>query len=63
MARQGGAGRLLAVLRDDRGIYYGAEGDVIEGRYRLLRVGNDSVDMAYVDGRGRKTIPLTGGQS
>ena len=31
-------GRLYAVLRDERGIYYGADGDVVEGRYRILRV-------------------------
>ena len=62
-AKQGAAGRQYAVLRDDRGIYYGAEGDVIEGRYRILRVSADSVDVAYVDGRGRRTIALTGGRS
>jgi hypothetical protein len=61
-AKQGANGRQLVVLKDDRGIYYGAEGDVIEGRYRILRVAADSVDVAYVDGRGRRTIPLTGGQ-
>jgi len=61
-AKQGAGGRQLAVLRDDRGIYYGAEGDIIEGRYRILRVAADSVDVAYVDGRGRRTISLTGGQ-
>lgn len=61
-AKQGAGGKQLAVLRDDRGIYYGAEGDIIEGRYRILRVTADSVDLAYVDGRGRRTISLTGGQ-
>jgi hypothetical protein len=61
-AKQGTAGRLYAVLRDDRGIYYGAEGDVVEGRYRILRVTTDGVEIAYVDGRGRTNIPLTGGQ-
>jgi hypothetical protein len=61
-AKQGAAGRLYAVLRDDRGIYYGAEGDVVEGRYRVLRVTADAVDIAYVDGRGRTSIPLSGRQ-
>jgi hypothetical protein len=61
-AKQGTAGRLYAVLRDDRGMYYGAEGDVVEGRYRILRVTTNAVDIAYVDGRGRTSIPLTGGQ-
>jgi len=62
MAKQGAGGKQLVVLRDERGIYYGAEGDVIEGRYRILRVAPDSVDVAYVDGRGRRTIQLSGGR-
>lgn len=62
MAKQGAGGKQLVVLRDERGIYYGAEGDVIEGRYRILRVGPDSVDVAYLDGRGRRTISLSGGR-
>jgi hypothetical protein len=57
---QGGAGR-VAVLSDGRGnVFDGREGDVIEGRYRLLRVGNDSADLIYLDGRGRQTIRLSG---
>jgi hypothetical protein len=61
IAKQG-AGRLYAVLRDERGIYYGAEGDVVEGRYRILRVSAEMVEMSYVDGRGRTSIPLSGGR-
>jgi hypothetical protein len=48
----------LVVLRDDLGVYYGAEGDIIEGRYRILRVTADSVDVAYTDGRGRQVLRL-----
>jgi len=55
-----GTGR-IAVLSDGRGtVIDGKEGDVIEGRYRLLRVGNDSADLVYLDGRGRQTIRLSG---
>lgn len=50
----------IAILSDGRGIYQGREGDIIEGRYRILRIGVESVDMAYVDGRGRQTIRLSG---
>lgn len=54
------AGR-VAVLSDGRGnVFDGKEGDIIEGRYRLLRVGNDSADLVYLDGRGRQTIRLSG---
>ncbi len=50
----------IAVLSDGRGVYHGREGDVIEGRYRILRIGDDVVEMAYLDGRGRQVIRLSG---
>lgn len=50
----------IAILSDGRGIYRGQEGDIIEGRYRILRINADSVEMAYLDGRGRQTIRLSG---
>ena len=54
------AGR-IAMLSDGRGnVFYGKEGDIIEGRYRILRVGPDSADLVYLDGRGRQTIRLSG---
>jgi hypothetical protein len=51
---------LLAGLSDSRGVYKGFVGDTIEGRYRILRIGVESIDLAYIDGRGRQTIRLTG---
>jgi hypothetical protein len=54
------AGR-VAVLTDGRGAnLMGREGDIIEGRYRLLRIGPDAVEVAYTDGRGRQVIRLSG---
>jgi hypothetical protein len=50
----------IAILTDGRGIYRGREGDIIEGRYRLLRIGVESIEMAYLDGQGRQTIRLSG---
>ena len=51
----------IAVLSDGRGTsFHGREGDIIEGRYRILRIGAESIEMAYLDGRGRQTIRLTG---
>ncbi len=50
----------IAILSDGQGIYKGQEGDIIEGRYRILRIGVESVEMAYLDGRGRQTIRLSG---
>ena len=51
----------VAVFRDTGGdIVNGKEGDIIDGRYRLLKIGVESADVAYVDGRGRQTIRLSG---
>lgn len=50
----------VAVLSDGKFVFHGREGDIIEGRYRVVRIGEESVQMEYVDGRGRQTIRLTG---
>ncbi len=50
----------VAVLSDGKFVYYGREGDIIEGRYRVVRIGEESVQMEHVDGRGRQTIRLSG---
>jgi hypothetical protein len=52
----------IALLSDGRGgpAIYGKEGDIIEGRYRIVRIGAESIEMSYLDGRGRQTIRLTG---
>jgi len=54
-------GGKLAVLSDGRGApLYGHENDVIDGRYKIIRIGVESIDISYADGRGRQTIRLTG---
>ena len=54
-------GRGVAAFSDGRGnTFNGKEGDILEGRYRLLRIGADWVEVAYLDGRGRQTIRMTG---
>ena len=51
----------VAILSDGKGnVFNGKEGDIIEGRYRVLRVGTDSADLIYLDGRGRQSIRLSG---
>jgi hypothetical protein len=52
----------LAVLiqGEGRAPMFGKEGDIIDGRYRILKIGVESIDLAYADGRGRQTIRLTG---
>ena len=53
-------GGKIAILSDARGTYYGREGEVVEGRYRIVRIGVESIELAYLDGRGRQTIRQTG---
>jgi len=58
MASKGGK---VAVLSDSKGgVFYGKEGDIIDGRYRLLRVSADQAELAYTDGRGRQALRLSG---
>jgi hypothetical protein len=53
-------GTKIAVLSDGRRPHSGVEGQEIDGRYRILKIGTESIEIAYIDGRGRQTIRLTG---
>lgn len=53
-------GMKRAALTDGRATMLGGEGDVIDGRYRIVKIGVESIVMEYVDGKGRQTIPLRG---
>lgn len=50
----------VAVLSDGEFVYHGRAGDVIEGRYRIVRIGVESIELETVDGTRRQTIRLTG---
>jgi hypothetical protein len=53
------SGRKIAMLSDSTGHpEAGGEGDIIQGRYRILKIGVESVEVAYLDGTGRRTIRL-----
>jgi hypothetical protein len=56
------SGRRVAVLHDGtkNPPIHGVQGDVIEGRYRLLRVDQSAVELAYLDGGSPQRIPLPG---
>jgi hypothetical protein len=53
-------GGKVAVLSDGRSVFQGHEGDAIDGRFRIVRIGVESIEMAHLDGQGRQTIRLTG---
>ncbi len=50
----------VAAFTDCRATYYGREGEIVAGQYRLVKIGIESVVLEYVDGRGRTTIRLSG---
>jgi hypothetical protein len=50
-----------AVLSDGKSTpMYGKDGDIIDGRYTIVRIGTESIEMTYADGRGRQVIRLSG---
>lgn len=52
---------VVAVLADDRGSRYEAtEGQIVDGRYRVVRIGEESLVIEHVNGTGRVTLQLKG---
>lgn len=50
-----------AVLGDGKSApMYGKDGDIIDGKYLIVKIGVESIEMTYTDGRGRQVIRLTG---
>jgi hypothetical protein len=51
-----------AVLTDGKSPtpMYGKDGDIIDGRYQIVKIGTESIEMTYADGRGRTVIRLSG---
>jgi hypothetical protein len=62
IVEQPGTRMKIAILSDGQGPpLFGSEGGTVAGRYRVLRIGVESIELSYLDGRGRQTIRLTGG--
>ena len=51
---------LVAVLTDGDLVFYGRENEVIDGRYRIVDIGVESIEIEYLQGGGRQLIQLTG---
>lgn len=49
-----------AALTDGKVLMHGREGDIVDGRYRIVKIGAESIEMTHVDGRGRQVIRMTG---
>lgn len=49
-----------AVLSDGKFVMHGREGDIVDGRYRIVKIGTESIELTHADGRGRQVVRLTG---
>ena len=50
----------VAVLSDGKNVYYGRAGEIVDGRWRIVSIGEESLQIEYADGRGRQTVRMTG---
>ena len=50
-----------AVLSDGKSApMFGKDGDIIDGRYLIVKIGTESIEMTHANGKGRQVIRLTG---
>ena len=56
----GGRVGRVAVLSDGSFVYHGRSGEIVDGRYRILRIGVESIELEVLDDGRRQTIRLTG---
>jgi hypothetical protein len=47
-----------AFLTDGEEVYIVGEGDTLLGRYRILRIGNGTLEFEEIDGGRRNSVPL-----
>lgn len=53
--------KVIASLSDGKGnVLQGVEGQILDGRYRIVRIGEESLVIEHVNGTGRTTLPLKG---
>jgi hypothetical protein len=50
----------IGAFSDCRYTFSGREGEIIEGRFRVVRIGVESAVLEYADGSGQTTLPLNG---
>ena len=53
-------GKIMVQLRDPQSgaTFIAGEGQIVDGRYRVLKIGLESVVMAYLDGTGQRTLEI-----
>jgi len=53
-------GTVVAVLTDGREPVFGTQGQIILGRFQILKIATGSIELAHADGKGRQVIRLNG---
>ena len=51
---------LVAVLTDGVRVFHGRANDVIDGRYRVVEIGVETVEIEHLPGGGRQVLRLSG---
>ena len=51
---------LVAVLTDGVRVFHGRANDVIDGRYRVVEIGIETVEIEHLPGGGRQVLRLSG---
>ncbi len=51
---------LIAVLSDGEAVFQGRQGDTVEGRYRIVRVAAERVEVELLPAGGRQVLALEG---
>ncbi|MEE2636106.1 MAG: hypothetical protein VYE68_02585, partial [Acidobacteriota bacterium] len=57
MENPGVEGRTVLLTEGDF-VFHGQEGEIIDGRYRIVGLGLETVDLESIDGGGRQTLRL-----
>ena len=50
----------IGAFSDCKATFPGREGEVLEGKYRIVRIGVESATLEYLDGTGQAILPLNG---
>jgi hypothetical protein len=53
-------GKTVAILTDGKAAFSVFEGGVIDGRFRVVKIGLESLQIEYVNGKGLTTLPFKG---
>ena len=51
---------LVAVLTDGERVFHGRANDVLDGRYRIVEIGVETVEIEHLPGGGRQVLRLSG---